>query len=153
MSHRMQCKHRSQYFTIPTRRREHSDYMELTLGGNDDWLSENVSVTKYLLIGNWNRAKLQNILSKSSINQLGSKRAVWDVTDTGMPWSNDDPWQVVTVEWPDKIPTITLLTWVAPLYGICWQALCDECDDDALFTDSGLWAGPASASRQSCSFW
>jgi len=36
MSHRMQCKHRSQYFTIPTRRREHSDYMELTLGGNDD---------------------------------------------------------------------------------------------------------------------
>jgi len=30
--------------------------------------------------------------------------------------------------------------------------MCDECDDDALFTDSGSWAGPASASRQSCSF-
>ena len=51
----------------------------------------------------------QNMLSKSSINQLGSKRADWDVTDTGMPWSNDDPWQVVTVEWWGSIVVIPLL--------------------------------------------
>jgi len=52
----------------------------------------------------------QNILSKSSINQSGSKRADFDVTDTGMPWSNDDPWQVVTVEWWGSIVVIPLLS-------------------------------------------
>ena len=71
--------------------------MKMTLGGNDNWLSENVT------------DRFQNILSTSSINQLGSKRADWDVTDTGMPWSNDDPWQVVTVEWWNRSVNIKLL--------------------------------------------
>ena len=77
---------------------------------NDDWLSETVSDRYQMFAGNWNRAEFQNILSTSSINQLGSKRADWDVTDTGMPWSNDDPWQVVTVEWCGRTPNIYLLT-------------------------------------------
>ena len=71
---------------------------------NDDWLSETVSDRYQMFAGNWNRAEFQNILS---INQLGS---VWYVTDTGMPWSNDDPWQVVTVEWWGSTPNIYLLT-------------------------------------------